>query len=351
MPIKKRKTGAFSLEEWGRALVPERVRPHISDYLMKAGISEVNYSFFGALFFVGLAISLVFYFILPYGWLSGKSVNLGTRLMYLGLGSFIVLFLTLLGVSLLGMAIVYFYVDLRIYSRTKEIEKILPDFLQFVSGNLKGGMSFDRALWSAIKPRFGVLAAEIEVVAKRVMTGEDVEDALAEFTQMYDSPTLERSFELIIEGMKGGGQISYLLDKVIENLNESDMLKKEMSASVMSYVIFITFIVILVAPGLFALSFQLLQIVNSFASKIGTTAGTSMPIKFSSVSIKPIDFRNFSFLTIGVISTFASMIISIIRRGDIKGGIKYVPVFLIFSVIDYYIMLKALTYMFSSMMM
>ena len=37
------------------------------------------------------------------------------------------------------------------------------------------------------------------------------------------------------------------------------MLKKEMAASVTSYVIFISFVVLVVGPGLFSLSFQLLQ--------------------------------------------------------------------------------------------
>ena len=325
----------FSLEEWGRALVPERVRPHLHEYLLKAGITEVNYGFFGILFFASLVIAIGFYFWLPYGFLKQRSVDLLATLLNLGLGSFIVLFVSMTLLSILVMFSVYFYIDLMIYGRTKEIERILPDFLQYVASNLKGGMSFDRALWSAIKPRFGVLANEIEIAAKKVMTGEEVDTALTEFTKMYDSPMLRRSFDLIIEGMRGGGNIVYLIDKVIDNINETQTLKKEMAASVTSYVIFISFIVILVAPGLFALSFQLLSIVNSFAGKIGGGAGAAMPIKFSNVSINPKDFSNFSMISIGIIASFSSMIISIIRRGDIKGGIKFVPLFLALSILDY----------------
>lgn len=331
----------LSLEEWGRALVPERVRPHLHEYILKAGIRGVNYRFFGALFFISLIIAIALYFWVPYfsfspyAFLKGRSVDLASTLVNLGLGSFILLFVLMTLLSMLAMFAVYFFVDLRIYSRTKEIERILPEFLQYVASNLKGGMSFDRALWSAIKPRFGVLAVEIEIAAKKVMTGEDVDEALKEFTKMYDSPMLRRSFDLIIEGMRGGGRIVDLIDKVIENINESQTLKKEMAASVTSYVIFISFIVIIVAPALFALSFQLLTIVNSFASKMGDTGAANMPIKFSSMSIDPEDFRTFSMMAVGIIAAFSSMIISIIRRGDIKGGIKFVPVFLALSIIDY----------------
>ncbi len=345
----KKKSKVFFLEEWGKALVPERVRPHLRDYLLKAGITEVNYRFFGGLFYACLAIALIFYFYLPYGWLSQRSEGIVDTLLYLGLGSFIVVAVVLFALSLLVMAIVYFYIDLKIYRRTKEIEEILPEFLQFVAGNLKGGMSFDRALWNAIRPRFGVLANEVEIAAKRVMTGEDVDQALTEFTKKYDSSMVRRSFDLIIEGMKSGGKIVYLIDKVIDNINETKTLKKEMSASVTSYVIFITFIVLVVAPGLFALSYQLLTIVSSFAGQLGgaTTGASGMPIKLSEVSINPKDFIGFAQLSVGIIAFFSSMILSIIRSGDIKSGIKYIPIFLVVSIVDFKIFMWLLSNIFS----
>ena len=258
-------------------------------------------------------------------------------------------FVVLISLSFLVMGTVYFWLDLRIYKRTKEIEEILPEFLQFVAGNLKGGMSFDRALWNAIRPRFGVLAIEVEIAAKKVMTGEDVDEALREFTKKYDSPILKRSFDLIIEGMKSGGRIVYLIDKVIEDINEAKTLKKEMSASVTSYVIFITFIVLVIAPGLFALSYQLLTIVSSFAGKLGGSTGavSSMPIKFSAVSIDPSDFVAFARMCVGIIAVFSSMIISLISRGDIKSGIKYIPIFLIVSLVNFSIFMFFLKGMFS----
>lgn len=345
----KTKQKLFFMEEWGKALVPERIRPHLRDYLMKAGITEVNYKFFGALFYACLAVALTFYFYLPYGFLRGKSVGIANTLLYLGAGSFIVVFVLLISLSLLVMGVVYFWLDLRIYKRTKEIEEILPEFLQFVSGNLKGGMSFDRALWNAIRPRFGVLAIEVEIAAKKVMTGEDVDEALREFTKKYDSPILRRSFDLIIEGMKSGGRIVYLIDKVIDDINEAKTLKKEMSASVTSYVIFITFIVLVIAPGLFALSYQLLIIVSSFAGKLGGSSGavSSMPIKFSAISINPADFVTFARMCVGIIAVFSSMIISLISRGDIKSGIKYIPVFLAVSLVNFSISMLLLKSMFA----
>jgi len=242
----------------------------------------------------------------------------------------------------------WFYVDMRIYHRTKEMERVLPEFLQFVAGNLKGGMSFDRALWSAIRPRFGVLANEIEIAAKKVMTGGDVDLALLEFAGKYDSPTLRRSMELIVEGMRGGGEIVYLIDRVIENLTEADILKKEMAASVTSYVIFITFIVLFVAPGLFALGFQLLTIVSSFSAKIGSVqAAGAFPLKFAIGGFDIGMFKNFSMGSLAVISVFSCMILSIIQKGSYRDGVKYVPVFLAVSLINYLLIVKLLSHVFT----
>jgi flagellar protein FlaJ len=332
-----------TLEEFGKAFVPERARPKLRSYLLTAGIHEVSYRLFGFLFLLSLAVSFFPYIAYAYPYLAGKSTTLVWTLLYLGLGTFVFLTASILAVAAVCMAGTWLYLDLRIYRRTKEIEAVLPEFLQFVASNLKGGMSFDRALWTSIKPRFGVLANEIEIAAKKVMTGGDVEDALREFTEKYDSPMLKRSFDLIIEGMKGGGQIVYLIDKVIETITETQTLKKEMAASVTSYIIFITFIVVVVAPGLFALSFQLLTIVGNFGQQFAASGGagaasSAIPIKFSATGINKDDFRTFSMVALGVISFFSAMIMSIIRRGDVKGGLKMIPVLVLLSLATYHLL-------------
>ena len=55
------------LEEFGKAIIPERVRPRIRQYLLKAGITDVPYKTFGALFYISilLAITLFFYYAYP----------------------------------------------------------------------------------------------------------------------------------------------------------------------------------------------------------------------------------------------------------------------------------------------
>ncbi|PIO04136.1 hypothetical protein COT48_02030 [Candidatus Woesearchaeota archaeon CG08_land_8_20_14_0_20_47_9] len=146
---------------------------------------------------------------------------------------------------------------------------------------------------------------------------------------------LHRSFDLIVEGLKGGGKTAELIDRIVENIEETKELKREMIATNLNYVIFITFIVIIITPGLFTLSYQFLTILKGFSTKLGGTGASSqmsLPINFGAISLDPGVFKRFSMYTISLISVFSSMMISIMQNGNIKGGVKYIPFFALASV-------------------
>ncbi len=342
------------LEEFGKAFVPKRIRPGLRSYFLKAGITDVPYKLFGAFFYLSLIITFVLYFYKVYPEFFA-SESLTKIFLYTAITWFVlpIFFTMLFGIML------YFYLDLRIFNRTQKMELVLPDFLRFVGENLRGGMPFEKALWTAIKPEFGILASEVRLAAKKVMTGEPVEDALHEFTGKYDSPMMRRNFDLIIEGMKGGGEIADLIDGVIENISETRQLKEEMKAANMTYVIFVTFVVIVVAPALFTLSYQFLVILKSFGARLGpaisgqTAAGVggfgSLFGNIAKISVEPGQFRTFSMQALATIALFSSMIVSIINKGSIKGGIKYMPFFILGAEMVYLGAMIVATAIFSQM--
>jgi hypothetical protein len=53
---------------------------------------------------------------------------------------------------------------------------------------------------------------------------------------------------LLIEGMRAGGEIGYLLNQISSNMQDMKLMKKEISSSVTTYVIFITAAAIVGAP-------------------------------------------------------------------------------------------------------
>ena len=163
-------------EEFGKAFVPKVLRPKLRKFLIKAGIVEVPYTIFGLLFYIGVILTAVVYITSIYPVLVERNASvpvfmLTTMVLWVGIQ---------MGLSILFMLITYVYLDVKIFNRTKNLELVLQEFLRYVSENLRGGMPFERAMWDAIRPKFGVLAEEIRLTAKKVMTGQDIDEALGD---------------------------------------------------------------------------------------------------------------------------------------------------------------------------
>ena len=243
-------------------------------------------------------------------------------------------------IYLLSMLLTFGYLDIQIYKRTSQIEEVLPDFLQLTAANISAGMTIDRALWLAVRPRFGVLAKEMEEIAKATTAGEDLEAALISFSKKYNSRVLKESIHLLIAGLNAGGEIGVLLNKISTNIQEIKIMRKEISASVTTYVIFIGAASIVAAPLLYALSVQLLGVVQSIAGSIGSSTtssstGLGFSFSFSSDSLNIDDFRIFSMSILGITAIMSASIISIIKRGNVKSGLKNIPIFLGIAIIIY----------------
>src|SRR3989338_6079825 len=275
------------LEEFGKAFVPKQIIPNIRQYVFKAGFDEVPYKIFGSLFYISAGFTTLIFVTSIFPYL--KSFSSLQIYIFSFLSWF---FIQLFFVSLFIM-IVYFYLDLKIYYRTKKMEEQLPDFLQILSSNLKGGLTFERALWSSIKPRFNVLGSEMAKASKKVMTGYEVGKALIEIADTYDSLMLRRIVDLIISEVESGGNITELIDRLVDNLKETKALKDEMSGAAIAYMIFISVIVVVISPLLFALSFHLLVLITSFIGKIAfaTQRAAALPFAFSKVNVNPEDFK------------------------------------------------------------
>src|SRR3989338_1291342 len=242
-------------------------KERIREYIGRAGF-EINFDrlkkiLFNTAILINLLISafLIYYFSVTYG-ISWSTVVASMIALWVLVFVFIIIAL---------WVIFYVAVDLRIFKRQVAIEEVLPDFLQLTASNINAGMTIDRALWYAIRPRFGVLAKEIETIAKSTMSGADLKVEMEKFAGRYDSPILKRSISMLNEGMEAGGKIGDLLNRIALDIQEQKAMVKEMSANVTTYVIFIGFASIIAAPILFALSGILVDVVSSLGASVGDT--------------------------------------------------------------------------------
>ncbi len=314
-------------------------RRDLAELILKAGHSIKPEKLRRVIFYTSFVlVSLFTISTLFLAALSGKSA-LGLILFYLGVWTAVFAF-----VYLFIWMVIFIYLDIRIYRRTRELEEVLPDFLQLASANISAGMPIDRALWFAVRPNFGVLAKEIEEVAKATLAGEELSDSLTKFTEKYDSLTLRRSINILLEGLAAGGEIADLLSKIALNIQETKIQRKEMSANVATYAIFITFASIIMAPLLFGLATELLNIIVRITGQmdIGGAASGFITLNIKTSPEMVSDFRIFCMLMLSISGLMSASLVSVIRRGRIKEGIRNLPIFIAVSLILYLIAVKVL---------
>ena len=248
-------------------------------------------------------------------------------------------FIVSLGTTIL---LAYTYIILKIHKRKKQIENVLADYLQLVSANVDSGMPIDQALWYAVRPQFGVLAQEIELVAKKTMAGRELDEALIEFSKKYDSDILKKSMVLLIEGLKAGGAVGELLNKISWNIKETEIMRKEIAANVTIYTIFILFSVLIAAPLLFAVSHQLVTLMTDLLSTVdiasveGTLGQSQLPLRVQNIKITPQAFHTFVLILLTISSSFAALLISAVRRGEVKEGLKFLPIYVLISILIFF---------------
>jgi len=306
----------------------------LSKYLAKAGFS-INSKLLSRSLFkfaLGVNILITIYFLIFFASKQGYTLF---YIILLLLVLWTLVFFVFLGIIWLAF---YLFLDLRIFKRKLSMEEVLPDFLFLTATNIRSGMTVDKALWFAVRPRFGVLAKEIETVAKEVMSGVELTDSLESFANKYESDILKRSINLLIEGIKSGGEIGDLLNRIASNIQESRLMRKEMAANVTTYVIFISFAAVVAAPVLLALAGQLISIIGDIISRVDVpTAGSNMMFAITDISVSLTDFKLFSYTSLVITSFFSSIIVATIKKGTIKEGLKYVPLFIGLSILFFII--------------
>ena len=327
---------SFKKSQQKKLMAQER-RQRIKEYLDRAGLDinhqKLSKTFFNTAVLINLLLSayLIYYFSVTYG------ITWGTVV-----ASMIVLWVFIFVLLIFALWIIFYIaVDLKIFNRKVNIEEVLPDFLQLTASNINAGMTIDRALWFAVRPRFGVLAKEIEMVAKETMGGVDLKEAMDRFAARYDSVILKRSISMLNEGIEAGGKIGDLLNRIALNIQDQKSMLKEMAANITTYIIFITFATIVAAPFLFALSGVLIEVVQNLGSSLGSTvniaASAGVPLTFSGTGVTQSDFRIFAVVSLVTTSFFSAIMVSTIKKGNVKSGVKYIPIFIIVSLTLYFI--------------
>ena len=236
----------------------------------------------------------------------------------------------------------YLWINLSIDSKTRQVEEILPDVLQLMSSNIRAGLTTDKALILSGRPEFGPLAEEIKRVGRETMMGRDLASALMDTTKRIRSDHLTRTMELIVSSIQSGGELADLLDQTASDLRDQQLIHKEISAGVLMYVIFIFIAIGIGAPALFVVSTFLVKLlainINTISSQMPSELTSQSTISLSGIDEGFINFiEKYAYISLMVSSIFGGIIMSLIRTGNAKGGVKYIVILIVISFGIYFV--------------
>ena len=244
---------------------------------------------------------------------------------------------------------------IRADARRNALENALPDFLLLVSANIKAGMPLDQAMHYSAKPEYGLLSKEVQDTIKRSFSGESLEVALDELGKRFDSKLFTRTISLIKQSSATGGEVSAVLERTSQEVRNASIIKKEVSASLVLYEIFILFASVLGTPFLFAVSGKLIEVFEKTPAAtsvptgaVNTAFGQLSSMRFAGPIISSNEFFYFTLATIFVTSLFSSFIVGVIKSGSKNEGVKYFPFVLVASYVVYFIVNSFMNLLFTT---
>ncbi len=235
-------------------------------------------------------------------------------------------------VTFLFVAITYSLLLVTANKKTTMIEEALPDFLSFMASNIRSGVTYDRALLLSARSEFGPIAREIDYAAKQTLAGKPLSDALMEMTTRVRSEMFAKTIRLIVQGFNSGGNLSELLESTAHDIRRFGAIRKDVSATVLVYQLFMFSAAAIGAPLLYSVTSFLIQVISDTRAKVGTgiTAESAQGLPFfgTSNAISPELIVSFSIVAIIITAFFSALAAGVISKGKESQGISYIPALL-----------------------
>ncbi|HLC32028.1 MAG TPA: type II secretion system F family protein, partial [Candidatus Nanoarchaeia archaeon] len=194
------------------------------------------------------------------------------------------------GIAVTVLLIIYLFMKekLKESDRIQKMEEVFPDFIELVSSNLRAGMTIDKAILFSSRREFYPLDQEIVALGKEIITGKEITRSLSSLAERIKSEKITKTINIIITGIKAGGNVAVLLEETAKNMRERQFVEKKAASNVLMYVIFIAFAVGVGAPALFALSTVLVSVLSKILSSlpaVDTTAQFAFTLTKVNISV------------------------------------------------------------------
>ncbi|MFC2947306.1 type II secretion system F family protein [Virgibacillus sediminis] len=133
--------------------------------------------------------------------------------------------------SVLGGAIGYmipkFWLKRKQRIRVEQFNQVLPGMITSMVGSLRAGFSLPQSLAMVAEESYSPLKEEVELVLKKMRYGATMEEALLEWKDRMPSEDLSLMVEAVIIQRQVGGNLAYLLNKIVETIRERGKIQNQ----------------------------------------------------------------------------------------------------------------------------
>ena len=343
----------FNKDEFGKVIIPEKIfkfkfKEELQKLYEKLYFDNINYAIITNLMALSIILSIVCFFLgydLIYSTFNNAFFAFHTKFAVIFLSFVFILFFCYYFV----LFAFFFMNESKFKNNEREIEEVLPEFLDNLISNIKGGIPLEKALLKSVQNDQKALKAEITLINQKIMMGETIYESLHQFRKRFDSAVINRTIFLIEEGIKNGGNIVAPLERISENLKRIYNLDAEIKANSGGFTTVIKAITLFIAPLLFALATTLLVFIGNLFLLIIKSGSESF-----SVSAIPSEYNEyliiFSYSMITLITFFSSLITAELKNEKIHESIKYLPIYVVLGLIIFKVLSKVLLNFFSNIM-
>ncbi len=329
-------------ERLGAFLVPFWVRNLFKKEIDTLGYAQMPYSFFAYMFygsiFVNIAVTFTLLILVFPSVSSGAQVFLGLLLIILVEFALYILIYFFLKAYFLNLT----------YHRAKEIEKTLPDFLTELNLHIRSGVPLNRAIESSTNPEYGFLNKVIKDIIKNIRLGYSTKESFLKVAHRYRSSYFIEAAELIGKADEEGGNSIVLIDRLIENINTHHYMQEQIITNVAGYTFFITMMALIIAPALFASSYQVLVLIKTMINSIFMGGATSIGNFSLEITVDEGKYKIFSLFATLITAFCSAYLMSVIKEGNVKKAMKSVLIFVLLSFGSFLFFHWLLEIMFSS---
>jgi len=270
----------------GEFILSNQKKEKIRTYLIQAGYRKIPYKKVTMLFLFTLFSSIAWYIF----FISKTGITPFTSIIGIIVAPIFIIIIEV-GMIIFTYFAIKIYINAKIFNRIQNIEKNLPLFLREFSTNLKAGREFLDALEDTLSPEIGLLNEDLTEMVIEIRAGKMTDGVIRGYIGRYDSYAINETFGIIIDSYSEGGGLAELLDNIAYNLETIFFLKKNAIASVYNYIIFMSIVSLLITPILFALSYNVLVLIQSLLTRLVISGSTYLP---SYISTLDIDFNQFA---------------------------------------------------------